>query len=99
MYNLVSVGVPVIYRYRFTGTDLPVNGKFFTTDLPVNGSRFTGKLVNFQRGKWQFLLLNYRLLKKPCNLGVKNTVFPWFKSGIFWGKSSPVLTSGNLGIR
>jgi hypothetical protein len=43
-----SVGVPVIYRYRFTG-----KGEFFTTDLPaaVTGSRFTGKSVNFQRGK------------------------------------------------
>jgi hypothetical protein len=44
----ISVGVPVIYRYRFPGTDFPVNGKFFSTDLPVNGSRFTGKSVNFQ---------------------------------------------------
>jgi hypothetical protein len=24
---------------------------------------------------------------KNCNLGVKNTVLPWFKSGIFWVKS------------
>jgi hypothetical protein len=52
-----------VYRY-FTGTDLPVNSNFFTTDLPVNGSRFTGKSVNFQWGKWQFLLLNYRLFFK-----------------------------------
>jgi hypothetical protein len=34
---------------------------------------------------------------KNCNLGVKNTVFPWFKSGIFWVKSSPVLTLGQFG--
>jgi hypothetical protein len=34
--------------------------------------------------------------KKNCNLGVKNTILPWFKSGIFWVKSSPVLTSGQF---
>jgi hypothetical protein len=32
--------------------------------------------------------------KKPCNLGVKTAVFPWFKNGIFGVKSCPVLTSG-----
>jgi hypothetical protein len=36
-------------------------------------------------------------LKKKCNLGVKNTVLPWYKSGIFWVKSSLVLTSGQFG--
>jgi hypothetical protein len=35
--------------------------------------------------------------KKNCNLGVKNTVLPWFKSGILWVKSSLVLTSGQFG--
>jgi hypothetical protein len=36
-------------------------------------------------------------LKKKTNLVVKNTVFPWFKSGIFWVKNCPVLTSGQFG--
>jgi hypothetical protein len=33
---------------------------------------------------------------KNCNLGVKNTVLPWFKSGFFWVKSSLVLTSDHF---
>jgi hypothetical protein len=36
-------------------------------------------------------------LKKNCNLGVKNTVLPWFKSRFFWVKSSLVLTLGQIG--
>jgi hypothetical protein len=76
---------------------LPVNGKFFTANLLANGSRFTGKSVNFQGGKWQFFTPKLQTLKKNCNLGVKNTVLPWFKSRIFWVKSSLVLTLGQIG--
>jgi hypothetical protein len=36
---------------------------------------------------------------KNCNFGVKNTILPWFKSGLFWVKSSLVLTSGQFGDR